>query len=279
MNSQSVQSLSTSTSTSILIADSTSSVPTSEDSALTETPKRRVKGSNWKRHEDVQLCKAWLNVSTDAITGTGQTMIKMWERILKEYESDPSFKDTRPRNSLMDRWDIIRIEVDKFCGYLAQIKARRQSGKLPEDELKDAKTMYMALETNNRPFVFEHCYEILSTNPRWQQVLDVSKEKTGASKRKISNEEEEASRPTGRKKEKLAAQRARRLDAYFEIMAANQEKRDATDVELMATINKQNALIQTAVDGDCMAVDASAISDPLRKAYFLKRQKEILERE
>ncbi|KAG1449217.1 hypothetical protein G6F56_008710 [Rhizopus delemar] len=148
--------------------------------------------------------------------------------------------------------------------------------------------MYMALETSNRPFIFEHCYEILSTNPKWQQALDVSKEKTGASKRKISNEEEEveeeedkeeAPRPTGRKKEKLAAQKARRLDAYFEVMAVNQEKRDAADVELMAAINKQNALIQTAVDDACMAVDVSAISDPLRKAYILKRQREILEKE
>ncbi|KAG1455520.1 hypothetical protein G6F56_007045 [Rhizopus delemar] len=99
--------------------------------------------------------------------------------------------------------------------------------------------MYMALGTSNRPFIFEHFYEILSTNPKWQQILNVSKEKTGASKKKISNEEEEveeeedkeeAPRPTDRKKEKL--------DAYFEVMATNQEKSDAADIELMATINK-----------------------------------------
>ncbi|RCH90848.1 hypothetical protein CU098_006295, partial [Rhizopus stolonifer] len=73
---------------------------------------------------------------------------------------------------------------------------------------KDAKAMYMALGTSNRPFIFEHFYEILSTNPKWQQILNVSKEKT------------------------------EKLDAYFEVMATNQEKSDAADIELMATINK-----------------------------------------
>ncbi|CAO3658941.1 unnamed protein product [Rhizopus stolonifer] len=114
--------------------------------------------------------------------------------------------------------------------------------------------------------------------------------KIGASKRKISNEEEEneeeededeeeAPQPTGREKEKLAAQKARRLDSYFDVMAVNQEKRDAADVELMAAINEQKALIQTAVDDACMAIDASAISDPMRRAYILKRQKTIMERD
>ncbi|CAO3680597.1 unnamed protein product [Rhizopus stolonifer] len=129
---------------------------------------------------------------------------------------------------------------------------------------------------------FEHCYEILATNAKWQQALDVSKEKIGASKRRITNEEEEdeeeAPRPAGRKKEKLAAQKARRLDSYFDVMAANQEKRDAADVELMDAINEQKALIQTAVDDACMAIDASVISDPMRRAYILKRQKTIMER-
>lgn len=48
-------------------------------------------------------------------------------------------------------------------------------------------------KTNNRPFTFEHCYKILATNAECKQALEASKEKTGASKRKISNEE--ASRP------------------------------------------------------------------------------------
>ncbi|CAO3700639.1 unnamed protein product [Rhizopus stolonifer] len=107
--------------------------------------------------------------------------------------------------------------------------------------------------------------------------------KTGASKRKISNEEEENEEKalylTGHKKEKLAAQKTRRLDSYFEVMAANQERRDTVDAELMAAINGQKALIQTAVDDVCMAIDASAISDPIRRAYILKRQKTIMERE
>ncbi|KAG1463819.1 hypothetical protein G6F56_005205 [Rhizopus delemar] len=197
-------------------ANPTSFVPANKNLALTETLKRKSKSLNWRHPEDVQLCKAWLNISNEAITGTSQKVTKMWEKIFEEYESDPCFKDTRPSDSLLCRWSIIRRK------------------------LKDAKAMYMALETGNRLFIFEHCYKILSTNPTWQNVLDFSKEKTGASRRK-----KKLKKRTTKKKlpDRLAAQKARRLDAYFEIMAANQEKRDAADVELMATINKQNALI------------------------------------
>ncbi|CAO3661153.1 unnamed protein product [Rhizopus stolonifer] len=84
--------------------------------------------------------------------------------------------------------------------------------------------------------------------------------------------------PLTRKKKLPAQLAARRLDSYFDVMAANQEKRDAADVELMDAINEQKALIQTAVDDACMAIDASAISDPMRRAYILKRQKTIMER-
>ncbi|RCI01067.1 hypothetical protein CU098_008245 [Rhizopus stolonifer] len=74
-----------------------------------------------------------------------------------------------------------------------------------------------------------------------------------------------------RSKEKLVVQKTKKLDSYFGTIRASQEKRDAANVELMASINEQNALIQTAVDDVCMTIDASAISDPMRKGYILKR--------
>ena len=58
-----------------------------------------------------------------------------------------------------------------------------------------------------------------------------------------------------------------------------QGKKEIVGVELVVEINEQKVLIQTAVDGARMTIDAFAISDPMRRAYILKRQRTILERE
>lgn len=39
----------------------------------------------WSPAQDVDLCKSWLTISTDGVTGTDQSMNNFWEKIVNYY--------------------------------------------------------------------------------------------------------------------------------------------------------------------------------------------------
>ena len=97
------------------------------------TTKRGQQGINFTIDEDIKLVSAWLNVSLDAVTSTNQKHTTFWERIWFTFHNDKKFN--RTRDSLNSRWSTIQRETNKFCGCLAQIENRNESGKTEHDKV------------------------------------------------------------------------------------------------------------------------------------------------
>ena len=101
--------------------------------AKKSTTKRCQRGINFTVDEDIKLVSAWLNVSLDAVTSINQKHTTFWERIWFTFHNDKKFN--RTRDSLNSRWSIIPRETNKFCGCLAQIENRNESGKTEHDKV------------------------------------------------------------------------------------------------------------------------------------------------
>lgn len=99
---------------------------------VTSTTKR----TNFSVEEDILLVKAWINTSIDPIHGNDQKSTKFWDRILEKYNENK--KETtveRTAHSLSNRWCSIQKFTNKFCGYLAQVESRNQSGHSEQDKV------------------------------------------------------------------------------------------------------------------------------------------------
>ena len=97
------------------------------------TTKRGQRGINFTIDEDIKLVSAWLNVSLDAVISTDQKHTTFWERIWSTFHNDKKFN--RTKDSLNSWWSTIQRETNKFCGCLAQIENRNESGKTEHDKV------------------------------------------------------------------------------------------------------------------------------------------------
>ena len=86
--------------------------------------------------EDETLCRSWLAVSQDPITGNSQSMAIFWKRVLVNFNSQLSGESNRNRISLTHRWSAIQKAINKFCDFLEQIQLRQQSGTTEADMVK-----------------------------------------------------------------------------------------------------------------------------------------------
>ncbi|KAL5582469.1 hypothetical protein UlMin_014911 [Ulmus minor] len=116
--------------------NSSQSVLSSQIYAQTEfNTKKSQRSRNFSVEEDCLLISAWLNISIDAVQGNDKKSIKYWQRIHDYFHEQKQFSSERTANSLMHRWSIIQLSVNKFCGYYAQIVARQQSGITEQDKV------------------------------------------------------------------------------------------------------------------------------------------------
>lgn len=113
--------------------------------------KKRVKGKNFTSDEDLLLCRAWLHVSQDPRTGTGQKFDNLWENIAERFHAMRSAKfpdepaDKRPVGSLQKKWSVIQHDVNKFCGSYASVCDLKVSGSNEEDTIELAQDLYKKL--------------------------------------------------------------------------------------------------------------------------------------
>ncbi|OEL27979.1 hypothetical protein BAE44_0011000 [Dichanthelium oligosanthes] len=98
----------------------------------TPTPTPVMKGNkkrtrNFSVQEDNLLVAAWLEINMDAVQGIDQPRGTYWERIHDYYHMHKEFESDRNPNSLAHRWGIILAEVNRFCGWYAQVANRPPS--------------------------------------------------------------------------------------------------------------------------------------------------------
>lgn len=133
----------------------------------------------WSPIENDCLSKAWLNVSQDSITGTGQTQQVFWDKVLQSFNSIRSEQSAnsveRKASALKSRWDNIKRDVSKFCGLYSKVKAMKKSG-WSEDMYRDqCLELWKRLKSSKeKAFEYLSCWVILKNSPKWMLSLSSS---------------------------------------------------------------------------------------------------------
>ncbi|XP_028126926.1 glutathione S-transferase T3-like [Camellia sinensis] len=197
--------------------------------------------------KDKTLCRSWLAVSQDPITGNSQTMAIFWERVLVYFNSQLSSESNRNRISLSHRWSVMQKAINKFCDFLEQIQLKQQSETTETDMVTEAKRIYHAIQKKH--FTFDTCWDILRRSCKWDEFrskrstqhadpcsnLATEFEASQSNQNNAVHEQRPntSTRPIGTKaaKEKLKNQTTH--DSRFDEMAANQSK----IVEVLSTIS------------------------------------------
>ena len=109
-----------------------------EDSPLNDevstSKKKSTYGINFNAEEDNLLVVAWLNTSVDPVYGNEQYKTTFYGKVAK-YFKDHKTDSTRSILSLTSRWGMISRETVKFCGSLAKIEAKNESGTTAFDKV------------------------------------------------------------------------------------------------------------------------------------------------
>ena len=125
-----------------------------------------VKGKNFNRAEEEQLCRSVFFVSQDRIVGNQQRAGVFWERISDHYDEHRP-DAPRPQQSLETKWGLIKHDVSSFCGVYSQVLRLNKSGTSLADTLRRSRDLYRQKSAKKQDFAFEHCWLLLKDHPKW----------------------------------------------------------------------------------------------------------------
>jgi hypothetical protein len=247
--------------------------------------KKRVKGKNFSSDEELLLCRAWLHVSQDPRSGTGQKYETLWENISKQFHEtrskkygDDADEPQRPTGSLQKKWSVIQHDVSKFCGSYASVCDLKVSGSNDEDTVELALDLYKKTNPTNTSFAFLHCWELLKTVPKWQSFrspaakaapVNLSKRNLRFATDDTESPADSQSRPLGNKRSKKLFSAEAGLGQSFDQLQQ--------DVKGMAQANLKKA--QALEDQTHMALfsmDVNTLPDEDSRLYFKMRKAQVL---
>ncbi len=207
--------------------------------AATTKPAATIKGARPRNFdvakEDLYLCQAYVNVSTDPTTGNNQKGDTFWARVAAKFaelrDEDDTFDDwpERDGNAVMNRFQRqIQKHTQLYNSFYSRVKAKNKSGTNEADYIAQAASDY--LEAQGKPFPWTHCIEILHKIPKLDpnmpdltgddsddEAVNKIGDPMGAGKK----------RPQGSKAAKAKAKKAK-LDAYS---VASMETRKTNSME------------------------------------------------
>jgi hypothetical protein len=168
------------------------------------------------------------------VVGKDQKGGRYWSRIYEYFNEHKPCQSQRTINSLMQRWETMQKCVNTFCGCLARIELRCQSGTTMQDKVEyticsnlisllshtislrcwfvqvvEACALYKSKDEQQKAFQFMHCWNKLRTPPKWLAKFD----ELAATARVPSEigaggvqgiEDVQLTRPNGNKKAKAA---------------------------------------------------------------------------
>jgi hypothetical protein len=275
----------------------------------------KKKAPNYTEHEDVEICRAWIQISEDPAVGTHQQGDTFWQRVSSNYH-EVITSPSRPFGSLKKRWALLQARINKFRACVNQVEQFNESGALAEDQLNRALRLFS--RDQNTHFKDLRCYNLLVKCPKWNAYARDYGKKPEASKNKrarspsseapastmpastpppsvpvsepdgVSDFEgtgttpSELERPIGKKKAKLALQAAAKEDAWRSQIALAQKK-IALESERQNEIlkNDSDSLKIIAQSGaanvqlSIMTKDLDGLDEEQREYFKLKR-KEII---
>ncbi|GMP32578.1 hypothetical protein CsSME_00006274 [Camellia sinensis var. sinensis] len=265
--------------------------------------------------EDETLCRSWLAVSQDPITGNSQTMAIFWERVLVYFNSQLSSESNRNRIFLSHRWSVMQKAINKFYDFLEQIQLRQQSGTTEANMVTEAKWMYHVIQKKH--FTFDTCWDILRRSCKWDEFrskrttqhadpcfnlpteFDASQSNqnnavheqpsntstrpisTKAAKKKLKNQTTHDSRfdemAANQSKivEVLSSISARTIERDREQKAAKRRRRVEDKEEQLKLLSMMNEREQRNEDHKIMSMDMT-ILNPMQRAYYEDLQRRIL---
>lgn len=147
----------------------------SEDVITVDTgeDKKGSKRRNFSTDEDVQLCKYWVFISKDPVTGTNERAPTFWESVLSDYSKYHTQSD-RTIHSPQSCWGVTNRAISKFVGFLDKFSnvwgghKSRDSRKNKVDRMADARAMY--LNILQKDFTFTAAYKVVYQAPKWQYI-------------------------------------------------------------------------------------------------------------
>jgi hypothetical protein len=89
----------------------------------------QMKNTIFSPLEDMLLVKSCLEMNTS------QKMERLWCRICKLYNEKRGTYSERIVRSAQSRWDVIKLNVGKFCGYYAEVMRGNHSGMTDTDKV------------------------------------------------------------------------------------------------------------------------------------------------
>jgi hypothetical protein len=150
-------------------------------SSSTEKKAKKKREPNYTDVEDLALCKAYANVSTDPIHGTHQKGSTFWDAIKEKYdiflpevnkEEEVELLNLPERNcdSLEQRYNkTIKKIMHKWNGYYKKAKTPLKSGWTEDMYREHASELYSIAE--GKPFKLAHCVDTLFQLPKFMPVL------------------------------------------------------------------------------------------------------------
>ncbi|KAF8715417.1 hypothetical protein HU200_027064 [Digitaria exilis] len=143
--------------------------PDPTPASIGKGPSKR--GTNYSHDEDIQLCKSWLNISSDPVTGTDQFGKTYWERIAQDFHQN--VYSERKTTSLEHRCGVILRDTMKFHGYFEEVQRRRPSGVPEQEHLIEAQARY-AKKSEGKSFPFIHCWLVVRHSEKFE-ALEMNK--------------------------------------------------------------------------------------------------------
>jgi len=86
------------------------------------------RGGNYHHDEDIQLCRSWINITTDPITANDQPSKSYWARIAEHFHDHKCFESDRTAASLEKRMGGILKDCMRFQSFYDEIERRHPSG-------------------------------------------------------------------------------------------------------------------------------------------------------
>ena len=101
------------------------------DDEVATSKKKTTCGIGFSHEEDKLLVAAWFNTSVDPVHGNEQHKTTFYGKVAK-YFKDHKTDSTCSISSLTSRLGVVNRETVKFCGSLAKIEAKNESGTTAE---------------------------------------------------------------------------------------------------------------------------------------------------
>jgi hypothetical protein len=106
---------------------------TGDDRVTKKKKKISKRTAGYKAKEDICLFRSWLAISQYAISGAEQKGMAYCKRVNIEYHERRQLKpfkihSDRGQVSIQNRWSLIQMETNKFCGAIEHVLGRRESG-------------------------------------------------------------------------------------------------------------------------------------------------------